>query len=71
MVGVSVSFTGSINRLFLLLIPNPQPQSLVFKPTFMLQKTVHSIYFKNDSNISMPIKWYFDDLRSRSSAGKN
>ena len=40
-------------------------QNLTFVPTFLFQSTVHTFSFKNESNVKMPIKWDFDNLKAR------
>ena len=40
-------------------------ESITFLPTYMLQSVRHTITFKNDSNISMPLSWTLRDLKSR------
>lgn len=40
-------------------------ESITFLPTYMLQSVRHTITFKNESNISMPLSWTLRDLKSR------
>ena len=40
-------------------------ESITFLPTYMLQSVRHTVTFKNDSNISMPLSWTLRDLKSK------
>jgi hypothetical protein len=39
--------------------------NIAFKPTFLFQSTVHKFMFKNESNLTLPVKWTFDDMKKR------
>ena len=40
-------------------------QNIPFLPTFMFQTSLHKFTFTNDSNITLPVKWKFDEIRRR------
>jgi len=40
-------------------------ENIAFTPTFLFQTTVYKFPFKNESNIKMPIKWLFEDMKRR------
>lgn len=40
-------------------------ENVPFRPTYLFQSTLHSFTFTNESNIALPIKWSFDDVKRR------
>ena len=46
-------------------------ENINFQPTFMLQSTVHTFKVTNESNISLPIKWHFDDVKKKQLTRQN
>ena len=40
-------------------------ENIPFRPTYLFQSALHNFTFKNDSDISLPIKWSFDDVKRR------
>eukprot|EP01038_Epipyxis_sp_PR26KG_P004323 gene4323-6124_t len=40
-------------------------ENIPFKPTFLFQSSIHKFKFTNESNITLPVKWLFDDLKRR------
>jgi hypothetical protein len=40
-------------------------ENIHFRPTFMLQSTVHTFTFTNDSAVTLPVKWSFDDIKRK------
>ena len=41
-------------------------ESITFLPTYMLQSLRHTISFKNDSDVSMPLSWSLKDMNTKS-----
>eukprot|EP01041_Mallomonas_annulata_P003640 gene3640-7257_t len=46
-------------------IPNGQ---IPFKSTYLYQSSAYSFSFENESNISLPVKWSFDNVKKRALA---
>jgi hydrocephalus-inducing protein len=40
-------------------------ENIHFRPTFMLQSTVHTFTLKNESAVTLPVKWCFDDIKRK------
>jgi hypothetical protein len=38
-------------------------ENIPFRPTFMYQAAVHRFSFTNESNIAIPVNWYFDNIK--------
>jgi hypothetical protein len=46
-------------------------ENVPFRPTFMYQAAVHKFNFTNESNITLPVRWTFDDIKRRGTTTGN
>jgi len=40
-------------------------ENIPFRPTYLFQSALHNFTLKNESEIALPIKWSFDDIKRR------